>query len=868
MGSLSGALGSITNNGIAAAALTVNNAVTTTYAGTLADGANPLVLNVQGGGTLVLTGSNGYSGGTNIVNAAVSVTQDANLGTASSPLYLNAGTLNITSPGEGKAMTTTTHPLSWGSGGATFNIADAANVFTLSQPLVSGSGDLVKTGPGTLWLNATTYSNRGTLLSQSNGNGAYLYAGANYTGSTRILGGSVVLDYTGDGNCWANSDSPCFQPIGAGPLVMGNATLSIYTLTPNVNYGSIQGWADIIPPNVFSGMTVLPGVSTLQVPGSILGCSINLNGGYLTGGTSTVTRQAGGCLNLQGSVGYNTSPNCVSPGGVTAWITTNTFRDAGDVTVPPTPGFEYWETEFAGGSPVIQPNIASWAAGEDVTNAWFSYTDVSNTWSYTVAGANSFSGSLPSNLAIDSLRILPAAASNINLGGHTLTISSGGILVTFNAVNASGNVTEISGGTVTAGNYSYGGDLIVQQYNAASAYPQYSPTGGPLLISAAIVNAPNPVGGNGNVANGSAVVSGLSYSTSGLYAGMPVSGAGIPAGATILAIDDSATITLSLSATASIAADNLSFQSANGLTIAGSGQTILTGANSYTGPTTIGGGTLQVGDGTNASAIGPGAVTNYGTLAFDPGPAGLTVANAINGTGTLVKLGGNTLVLSGASGYSGGTTVSGGTLQLGDGQMANGTIAGNVGVAASATLAFTNPFPQSFSGVVSGAGSLIASGPGLLTIPVADTYSGGTTVSGGTLQLGDGATTNGTIVGNVVDNATLAFANPFPQSFPGVVSGTGRRPHLARPRKTRQPARALAVPLARPRARPLPRHYPRRNQLSPVSDVTATPAPTQTPRPSSGDALPESREALAARIRAEEVAKREEKRLAGSSPLN
>ena len=114
-------------------------------------------------------------------------------------------------------------------------------------------------------------------------------------------------------------------------------------------------------------------------------------------------------------------------------------------------------------------------------------------------------------------------------------------------------------------------------------------------------------------------------------------------------------------------------------------------------------------------------------MVLDPGPSGLTLANSINGTGTLTKIGNGSAVLTGTSGYSGGTTVSGGTLQLGDGLTANGVIAGNV--ANNAVLVFANPSAQTFSGTISGAGSVIKSGSGLLTIAVADTYSGGTTLT-------------------------------------------------------------------------------------------------------------------------------------------
>ena len=223
-----------------------------------------------------------------------------------------------------------------------------------------------------------------------------------------------------------------------------------------------------------------------------------------------------------------------------------------------------------------------------------------------------------------------------------------------------------------------------------------------------ISNAPNPANRTGEPTSGSAIISGLS-STSDLYPGMPVSGTGIPAGATILAIDSSSSITLSLPATAGdgATAEGISFQSANGLTISGSGQTILTGANTYTGPTTVGGGTLQVGDGTSSSSIGPGPVINDATLALDPGPSGLALANSINGTGTLVKIGSGTLVLSGTSGYSGGTTVSGGIVRFasaaalpasGQISIASGAYAGTV--ADANTSGFLNDVATSSTGVL------------------------------------------------------------------------------------------------------------------------------------------------------------------------
>src|ERR1019366_1363273 len=49
-----------------------------------------------------------------------------------------------------------------------------------------------------------------------------------------------------------------------------------------------------------------------------------------------------------------------------------------------------------------------------------------------------------------------------------------------------------------------------------------------------------------------------------------------------------------------------------------------------------------------------------------------------------------------------------------------------------------------------------------------------TTNSAGTLQLGDGTANNGSVAGNIINNATLIFANPTALAYSaGVISGTG-----------------------------------------------------------------------------------------------
>ena len=87
--------------------------------------------------------------------------------------------------------------------------------------------------------------------------------------------------------------------------------------------------------------------------------------------------------------------------------------------------------------------------------------------------------------------------------------------------------------------------------------------------------------------------------------------------------------------------------------------------------------------------------------------------------------------------------------------------------------AFAPVSEQVYAGQVSGSGSVTMAGPSTLTLTGSNTYSGGTTINGGTLQLGDGATANGHLAGNIVNNAALAFAPVSGLVYAGQVSGCG-----------------------------------------------------------------------------------------------
>ena len=204
-----------------------------------------------------------------------------------------------------------------------------------------------------------------------------------------------------------------------------------------------------------------------------------------------------------------------------------------------------------------------------------------------------------------------------------------------------------------------------------------------------------------------------------------------------------------------------------GLVKAGTGTLTLTGNNTYSGGTTINFGTLQIGaGGTTGSIIGP--VTDNAALVFARSDTVL-FRGAIAGSGGLNQIGPGALVLTGANSYTGGTTISAGTLQIGAGGT-TGSIVGDV--VDNTALAFARSDTVSYGGVISGGGGLNQAGPGTLILMGTNTFTGGTTISSGTLQIGAGGTT-GSIVGDVADNGTFAFARSDTVTYGGVISGAG-----------------------------------------------------------------------------------------------
>ncbi|MDX3884195.1 MAG: autotransporter-associated beta strand repeat-containing protein [Sphingomonas sp.] len=200
----------------------------------------------------------------------------------------------------------------------------------------------------------------------------------------------------------------------------------------------------------------------------------------------------------------------------------------------------------------------------------------------------------------------------------------------------------------------------------------------------------------------------------------------------------------------------------------GTGTTILTGASGYRGGTFIQQGTLQIGDGGTTGSI-VGDVFNDGTIAIDR-QDDLTYIGSIVGTGSAIKRGGGTLTLTGNSTYTGGTTIEEGVLRLGDGGT-SGSILGDI--TDNGRLVIDRSDALLLTGTISGSGSFEQAGTGRTILQADNSYTGGTTISGGVLEIGNGGTT-GSVLGDIVDNATLIMNRADTVSLDGTVSGTGQ----------------------------------------------------------------------------------------------
>ena len=399
--------------------------------------------------------------------------------------------------------------------------------------------------------------------------------------------------------------------------------------------------------------------------------------------------------------------------------------------------------------------------------------------------ANSIALNPSSNLIIGGSN--PLTLAGLISGGGALTKNGAATLI-LAADNSYAGGTTINTGTLQVGNGGTTGSVGT----------------GPVLDDSALVfnrsgtvAVPGAITGTGSltqdgVAGGTLVLTGANTYAGGttIASGVLQLGGGGTSGSIVGNVADADTGTLAFDRS-----DTMTFagviSGGGAVSQIGSGTTVLTGASTYSGGTAISAGTLQLGNGGTSGSI-TGNVVDNGAFAFDRSDA-VTFPGLISGTGSVSQIGSGSTTLTAVNTYSGGTLLAAGTLiagndsALGTGALtvaANpaGTTLDNTAAATilanpivldpSANLTVAGSNPLTLAGLISGGGALTKNGAATLILAADNSYAGGTTIAAGTLQLGAGGTTGG-IIGDVVNNGTLALDRSDTVTFGGMIAGGG-----------------------------------------------------------------------------------------------
>jgi fibronectin-binding autotransporter adhesin len=576
------------------------------------------------------------------------------------------------------------------------------------------------------------------------------------------LGRAVALLLTGTGA------TPAAAACYTGPFPYGNTNSKISSCIQVANT-SFSG-------AVTNNGVITPGgidVTNSTVSGYIINNNVIDSGGISVANSTIIGGVADNGTTLAGGITVDSRSLITGSGTITAIaVSLSTFSggisNAGVITSNGSGISVGAVLTFAGGI----TNSGSIAAG---------FNDI------VIFGATAFSGGIvnsgrissPSSFGIlaalvstfsggitNSRTITAGAGVRVGYAGFPVAAFSGGVSnsgVITAAKSGIGvvNVSAFSGGITNSGSITGGTGIVlgagISTFSGAIVNSGSITGSGGVAINVAAANNPVTIDQTGGVISGAID---LSVNADLLN----ISGGAI--NGNILGLGTSDTVNFALGSGVFTYSDTIS--GVNNINF-NSGTTVLNGAIDNGGGAAVltiaPGAALLIG---SAAAVIEPSVTDNGVFGFAQSGA-YAFSGVISGTGAVEQIGPGSTTLTGANIYSGGTTISAGTLQLGNGG-ATGSITGNV--VDNATLAFDRSDTVTFGGVISGAGAVSQIGAGATVLTGANSYSGGTTISAGTLQLGNGGAT-GSITGNVVDNATLAFDRSDTVTFGGVISGVG-----------------------------------------------------------------------------------------------
>ncbi len=392
------------------------------------------------------------------------------------------------------------------------------------------------------------------------------------------------------------------------------------------------------------------------------------------------------------------------------------------------------------------------------------------------------------------------AQTNISTGGLTIsgtltspvTLSSSGRIVINNGGQLVGslaygsNGTSNNAGTITGALSVSDGDFT----NTGVVTGATSVSGGALSLNAGTnladgqlltvtggtvnVNAAETVGGvslQGGTIAGAATLTAATFTQTGGDLAGTVSSAGAKTleGGTI-----SGTLTGAGATTIQTGTTTVSGTIAGDVSVDGAGTLRITNSNAISGTITTTGSVISYANGVNEASqlILNSNTTQLEVLAADVATQSGNISE-LGGARPLEKIGAGTLIFTNANTYTGATTISAGTLQIGNGGALIGGSPNTSGFVNNGTLTINSSNTVSLSGVISGTGAFNQIGTGLVTFDSNNTYAGTTTITSGTLQVGAGGAAGTLGTGNVVNNATLTFNRTDIATVANAISGNG-----------------------------------------------------------------------------------------------